>query len=322
LRGKLDDLASAALAEAQIFGHEPSVIDALDGRDRNGLLRGLEGIFAYLKAHDGVSILQFQTPDLITLARLHDPGRFGDDVGPIRPIVVSANRSLAEQSGAEIGPTKILAVRGVAPVIKDGRFLGTAEVGFEIDPSLRTLKAQTGADLAILLAPSMIGGATNGGGPDLMLAFSTDKKLFENAQQRSALKISRGGAQAQADIDGDLYGFATEPLLDFSGHMIGVIAAAKNLSAAHSLVLRQALLLAFAAFCGLVFAHALIVVSVRTFVVRPVQALTRYAQTIYDGQTAEVPLRGGVAVFDKLFDVVLALAEARERGQGDARREP
>lgn len=53
-----------------------------------------------------LEILNFHTPDNVTLLRMSQPISYGDDLSEIRPIVVNTNKNKVNNSGIEIGKKK------------------------------------------------------------------------------------------------------------------------------------------------------------------------------------------------------------------------
>jgi hypothetical protein len=308
LRSSLARTGSFALAEAEMVARQPEVARAAAAQDRQALTARLKDGFAYLKAETGVEIFQFQTADLKILLRVHDPARFGDDVANSRPIVVTANRSRRGQRGIEFGPTGLLTLRGVAPVIDDGQLVATAEIGFDLKPILQSVKAATGAEAAIVLSAAMTGrpAAERQSFGDLYLYDSTDNRLFGRLFTSTAVTLAKDAVQLDSELDGEIHGMIVEPLLDYSGRMIGGIVAAKNFTAPTRAFRRNAGVLLFVALCGLMIGYGVIVVSVRAFVARPLAALADYAEARTGAGDERPPPAGGSADIDRIARVLVA----------------
>lgn len=120
--------ASANEALARLLSESPGVRERMRGDDRPGLLSDLGPTFAALKAH-GINNIHVHRPNTMTLARLHAPEQFDDDLSLLRPMIVEINRAGLARRGMELGVNG-LPIRGAVPVIdRDERPLGVVEVG-------------------------------------------------------------------------------------------------------------------------------------------------------------------------------------------------
>ena len=303
---------ATATAEAQMVARQSAVVEAMAAKDKAALIRLLQDSHAYLKSQTGVSVFGIQSADLKTIVRLHDLGRDGEDVSTSRPIVVTANRSRQDQTGIEIGSTGILALRGVVPVMKGSDLVGTAEIGFELEPLLRSVKAASGADIAVVLSSAMTGVSTgdNRTGGDLVLSDSTDSRLFGQLIASSSLRLAREPLQVEATVDGEDYGISIDPLQDYSGRMIGGVVGARSFSSVHRDAVRDGYFVLFLAFCGLVICYSVLVVAIRAFVMRPLAALNDYVDELAKNNLdIETPAPSGTREFARLAKSVFGITD-------------
>jgi len=230
----LDQAGRFALAQAETTARRPSVARALGAGNRAELTELAGGTFAYLKTQ-GVPIFGFHSADMKYLLRLHLPDNFGDDITKIRPMVLAANKSRRSQVGLEIGVAGTY-VRGVA-VINDGdRFVGTVEAGLNLEPILEQVKALTNADIAVVLSQSLADlpprrpndKAAGEAFGDLILFASTDTPLFAGLLRDGAIRLARTREVSDRAIAGASAAVVVQPLIDFSGRMIGNLVAAKR----------------------------------------------------------------------------------------------
>lgn len=247
LTTSLDKAARFALAEAQTIAADAAVAKALGAQDRRQLQDMTGGLYQTLKTH-GVGVFGFQTPDLKYFLRLHQPDLFGDDQSRTRPILLAANKSRQPQSGVESGGAGVFA-RGVAVLTDSGQFVGTIDIGINLDGVIEDIKAVTNADVAVLLSKSMTGQSDSAAHEtygDLILAGSTDAKLFDSLLRDDAIELKRDPHLSSRQIGGLDNAVLTQPLIDFSGRMIGVVAAVKSFSQ-HNIERRQTRVDMFAA---------------------------------------------------------------------------
>lgn len=254
----LDQAGRFALTQAETTARRPSVARALAVGNRAELTELTGGTFAYLKSQ-GVPIYGFHSADMKYLLRLHLPDRFDDDLTKIRPMVLAANKSRRSQVGLEIGIAGTF-VRGIA-VIHDGdHFVGTVEAGLNLEPILEQVKALTNADIAVVLSQSLADlpprGANDKGEQfgDLIALASTDTPLFNGLLRDGAIRLARSREIGERRIQGASGAILVQPLVDFSGRMIGNIAAVKTFPYHGAALQRTRVELIAAALIGVILA--------------------------------------------------------------------
>ena len=301
LYSSLQSTSATALAEAQIIAHQPGIIDLTEARDREAVRTRLADVYEYLRSQAGVNVFQLQTSALRTLSS------FDDDVSTSRPIVVAGMRTKRGQQGIEIGPTGIIAIRGVAPVMRGDQIFGTVEIGTSALPILQRTKDSTDMEAAVVLSVSMVGrkSAEDRVYGDLLLNDSTDAKLFARLLDTGTLSLGREPKQVGVQLDGVNYAVTMQPMLDFSGRMIGGLLGAKNVSAEQRQFERQVLVLVFAAIVSLIVIYGTIMVAIRALVSAPLLAMSHYAGKIDDPETKE-PTLGGDTGINALLSPILA----------------
>lgn len=144
--------AERALSLADSLAGNAAIQEQFANRDREALSQMLEQGYKQLKSEHGVVQLQFHTAPAISFLRLHRPEKFGDDLSAIRKTVVEVNASGKPVTGLEYG-VEGLGIRGVTPVKKDGKQIGSVEIGMSFgDRFFEAFKRGTGADVALHLA--------------------------------------------------------------------------------------------------------------------------------------------------------------------------
>ncbi|MFZ4596194.1 MAG: cache domain-containing protein [Verrucomicrobiaceae bacterium] len=307
IRHSIDRASFFALAQAETLARQPGVVQGIAERDREGILSRLQTTFAYLRAETGVEVLQFHQADFRNLVRLQDIARHGDDVSKSRPIVVAAIRSGRSQRGLEVGPSGAL-LRGTAPVMRDGVLLGIAEVGLSMNPLLQSVKQATGAEVGVVLSNAMAGG---GAGTDVTVQGSTNAALFAALTKAPDFRLSREAIHLEISVDGTRHALVVEPLLDFSGRMIGSVVGAANVDSASRAFDRDVLILCFAGVAGIIVAFSVLWVAMMGFLVRPMEAMAAHAERLAAGEVGTKPPEiGGAQVVHRLHAALLKLAKA------------
>lgn len=235
----IDEAGRFAVAEAETISANGAIAKALGEQDRARLFELTRGLYQKLNAH-GVAVLGFQTPDLRYFLRVHQPDLFGDDLSKTRAILLAVNKTRQSQSGVESGNSGAF-VRGAAPVMNDDQLVGTVEVGVNLEVVIAQVKADTNADVAVIFSQSLSGLAAkdpNESFGDLSLATSTNSPLFASLLRERAISLSRDSSLSARQIEGVDSAILVQPLIDFSGRMIGVVAAVKGFSR-HNIERRQ-----------------------------------------------------------------------------------
>lgn len=235
LTAAFDDASRFALSHAEAMSQRAAVKKALAEKDRPGLLALSKPTWDYLSTQAGVQIFGFHSPDLHYFLRVHRPDGPIDDISRARPMVLAANRSGRAQSGLEIGVTGIVGARGIAVIREADTLLGTMEVGLDLDPILERVKTVTNADIAVVLGQSLTGlpaqGRAPGSGPavgDLIISASTDEARFVAMARSGGLALSRDLVVRDTEIDGVATTVLVQPLVDFSGRLIGDLVATRT----------------------------------------------------------------------------------------------
>ncbi len=268
LDSAFDQAGKFALALAETTARRADIAAALATEDRAALQRLSQGAYDYLKLQAGIQIYGYHSKDIRYLLRMHNLATFNDDISGFRQMVVAANRSRRAQTGIEIGIAGI-GVRGVAVVNLGTEMVGTMEVGLDIGPILDLVKASTNADIAVIIVPSMSGVAVDQKLPrfgDLALAQSTDDELFKTFFQKVRVTPTRDLQISEQRIDGRPFNVVTQPLVDFSGRLVGMTVALKEDPRAVSRRTRTELWAA--ALCGGILAYVVFAVLLQSALAR------------------------------------------------------
>lgn len=118
--------------------------------DRVNLLKLLNPIFSELKGKYNIVHVYVETDRGLVFLRAHNPSQLGDSV-TYRSTVASVIQNHQAASGFEVGVNGP-SVRGVAPMFKDGKFIGMVEVGIDFGQSfLEKISQETGANYTLWL---------------------------------------------------------------------------------------------------------------------------------------------------------------------------
>lgn len=182
--------------------------------------------------------LQFHLPPARSYLRVHAPEHFGDDLAPLRPIIVNTNRQQKPQSGFETGRV-YSGIRGIVPVWytrQDGSLahVGSLEAGASFDSILERLAPMLNTDLALLLQREHIERAvwdefkpSPTHDCDCYIEATTSEQIHRwfdaGALTRDALSKERG--MRTAHQDGKVFSLVHFPLHDYASGQEGAESA-------------------------------------------------------------------------------------------------
>lgn len=121
-----------ALALSSLIANIPEVAKRFDEGDRDWLRDELVPGYQVLERDFGVRQFQFHTPPAMSWLRVHQPAKYGDDLSSFRHSVVATNRDQKPIHGLETGVAG-LGARGIVPMFRNGRHLGSVEFGMAFD---------------------------------------------------------------------------------------------------------------------------------------------------------------------------------------------
>lgn len=125
----------------------PELKTVVRAKDRDGALKLLNSTLASIKPL-GVELITIQIPPGITLARVHNPKVFGDNVTARRKMVARALTENKAFGGIEAGHD-ILNIFGTTPIVDNGTVLGTVDMGAPFGKAfVKSMKERFGVDLA------------------------------------------------------------------------------------------------------------------------------------------------------------------------------
>ncbi|MGG7516487.1 cache domain-containing protein [Allorhizobium undicola] len=265
--------ALLSLTHAEEIASDPRVVKLMAAGDRDGLQALMKPRYDALNATAGVNMLHFHSADIKSFLRVQDPKNFGQDLSSFRPMIVAANRTRLAQKGLEVGLAG-LSLRAIAPIVDGERVVGTVEVGTDLKTLLDLAKSASAADFALFTSPAMTGLTKQGqdasrGAASLSVESATDTALFNRLYSSGEIRLSREIFQGESRIDGETIGVLGQPLLDYSGRMIGSILIARNFSGLDSVLNREIVTAVALALCGLIAAYSIIMVTVRALVLKP-----------------------------------------------------
>ncbi|GGF61432.1 hypothetical protein GCM10011332_14010 [Terasakiella brassicae] len=142
---------------AESFQREEAQSDKMMSEKwRAALYEQVANSWAEMKKRFYVRQLHFHVPPDTSLLRVHRPEKWGDDLSPLRYMIVDVMKDQQPTQGFELGRV-YAGIRGAVPVYgpsrfdEQGAFIGVLEAGTSFAEIVGTLQRQIGADIAVLL---------------------------------------------------------------------------------------------------------------------------------------------------------------------------
>jgi methyl-accepting chemotaxis protein len=287
------NLNSLSLAVEAILADE-AAMDAFAAGDRTALAARHGLLFKSMKERFGIDQYQYHVPPATSFLRLHSLKTFGDDLSVFRKTVVEANSLKKPVVGLEVGRGGP-GTRVVYPVSRDGRHIGSVELGGSIAAILENVRKTFKLEFAVGIKPAVFeeAGRLDAGKDDvaarevLYYAFSSD--------------IARAAAASSAavgdklELGGSSYMLGAFPLKNYSGQEIGHVLLVEEISSSHAALVRD--IIAAALSSGLIMLATLaLVVGVTVRSLRPLKAAVMMLKDIAEGEgdlTARLEVKGG-----------------------------
>ncbi len=219
-----------------------SALDALLGdrllaasfaqRDRDRLYELAAPIFRELRERHGVTQWMFIEPSRACFLRVQRPELYGDVVD--RMTLQMAIRANDTAAGKELGKT-VFALRVVRPFVANGKLLGYAELGEEIDGVLSRMRAETGDDYGLVVEKKFLdekawvatrGGRRNNWGddPEVVAVEVTNGDAPILGSSADLRRVSDGGLYLSPVGRGqNLFVRGVIPVFDASGRKVGAV---------------------------------------------------------------------------------------------------
>jgi methyl-accepting chemotaxis protein len=271
----LDAETRTTLVVSNVLASMQTVKDAIRARDRLATIALMKESLQKITPK-GVELISIQIPPATTLARVHAPDVFGDDVSARRKMVVRALAERKQFGGVEVG-REVLNVFGSTPVMDGDTLVGNMDIGAPFGKTfVATMKARFGVDVAIHQLD---------GQADKVLASTLSGRKADLAAITRALA---GEVVIQRDeLDGHPTATSFGPIKSFSGEPIAVAEIVRDATAYRDLTRRSLSWLGLATACALLLAGA-IAVWLGRGMAKPIRALENAMRDIASGKHAIV----------------------------------
>jgi signal transduction histidine kinase len=210
------NIAAAVLMQSRL------TLEPFAKGDRATLIARTEPFFETLKREHGIDQLNFWTPPAVVFYRAGHPNEFGMDLSSYRKSIVAANQRRAAISAVETGLGGVIALRGIAPVVLDDKFVGVLEFVSSFNIPLDRAGQTTGLKWAVSVSKEVSERVERPAdskkdvwqGTDVYYQYSDDATL---ELMRHMKFDPRAKGHVLADADGRTVYVKAFPVVNFSG---------------------------------------------------------------------------------------------------------
>ena len=224
---KMQSKKDVGISNAVSLANNFYVINALKTGDRKFVLEGLKELGKEYKRETKFKNIKIHihTKDIHSFLRVFKPTKFGDDLSGFRKTVIAVKNRKKALVAIELGRAGLV-LRGVAPVIKNGKYLGSVEFMQGLNSISRDLMKKNIQSLIIFKkqylhiakflksAPEIMG--------DYVMALNKsayDKDFYEEMKNQ----------QFGKEIISNHFYSVTIPIKDFSGKVVAYAILGKHL---------------------------------------------------------------------------------------------
>jgi methyl-accepting chemotaxis protein len=285
---QLDSKYDVAITNAITVASNYYVVESLLQNDRAIALQGLGDLAKTYKEFTDFKNVQIHihTKDIKSFVRAWMPQKFGDDLSSFRHTIKKVKETKQPLSAIEMGVAG-MSLRGLAPVMKNGEYLGSVEFIQSFGSVVANAKKDLGASVIFLTDQKLLNLSANA--KNALLARDTalsqkqdvtDMRLFEEIK---SLDLSTLGAHFTTPH----YFVVRQELKGFDGNRCGEVLMAvpkttvdKTINQAQSDMIRQIIIIAV---IDILLILALMVV-LRKAVQEPLNELTEKAADLAGGE--------------------------------------
>jgi PAS domain S-box-containing protein len=270
---EMDQKKNQVEALATVIAENPEVQDAFANRDRQALIRLLMPTYVQLKMDYNIEQFHFHLPGAVSFLRLHELERYGDDMSAYRKTIMDAIRTGKPTGGLELGATGY-GIRGVAPVFRYGKLIGSVEIGHSFDETfLNDLHKRWGMDFILYAIKEaekhryrFLGKAGKGFDGFILSSYLTTEDMKE-----PLIRIAPDEYPDRAIL--------LAPLKDYSGNRVALAGMSIDRSQIQQRLSRTRLLMSLVGLACIAISF-LLTYLVASMFVRPIKKIVREAHEI------------------------------------------
>jgi methyl-accepting chemotaxis protein len=298
-QAKLDVGISNAINIAQNY----SVVSSLSKNDRNIAINGLKTIIDDYKNNTKFKNIKIHIHDqnVFSFVRLWKPDKYGDDLKGFRNTIVKVKQDKKPLVAIEMGRAGLV-LRGLAPVIDNGKYLGSVEFMQGLNSIIRDGRKKE-IEVIILMKKEYRSIAT----------LLKDKPEINNdfvlASKKEDLNQSFFDGLKGHDVtqtgETDNFFYASVPIEDFAGNVVAYAIVGKDLNYVKSIINNakstlwdQVIIMIIVDICILLF----LIFIINKSVVLPIKQLENISKDLAEGE-GDLTKRLAIDTKDEIADV-------------------
>ncbi|MBP1682107.1 MAG: methyl-accepting chemotaxis protein [Proteobacteria bacterium] len=300
VKNQLEAQYDVALTNAITIAGNYYVIEALLNNDRSIAIKGLKELTKLYKEKTDFKEAQIHihTKDIKSFVREWMPNKFGDDLSSFRQTIKSVKETKQPLTAIEMGVAG-MSLRGVAPILKEGEYLGSVEFIDSFDAVAINAQKDLGASVIFLTDKKLLN--LSAGAKDALLAKDTalsQKKEITNMKLFEEIKdidlTTKGGS-----FSTPTYFVVRDELKSFDGTRAGEVLIAKEIKAVKAVVheAQYVLVKQLIIMCIITtIIMAMLVITLKKSVIDPVKELKVRAENLSSGDgdlTKKMEIKSG-----------------------------
>ena len=298
------------------------VLRALRENNRELAIDGLSSLSKKFKDNTEFNNIKVHIHDaeVHSFLRAWNPEKFGDDLKSFRHTIKHVKETQKPLFAVEVGVAG-LSLRGIAPIVENGEYLGSVEFMQGMNSIVSMAKKSHGIDVVITMDKKYLTNASSlhnaKGIGSCVLAVNENVVSQDFMKELSTIDLTN----KEQIMRTEHYFVVSEPIMDFSGETVGYALMGKPLNAVERIVdqskdslLSQVFIMAFVDLFILIF----IIVVIKRAVADPIIHLDKVAQELAEGDadlskrlpvTSNDELGQASASFNAFLDKVERIAE-------------
>ena len=241
------------LTNAINISHNYSVIRSLTENNRTIAINGLKNLSQEFRKYTNYKNIKIHIHDanVHSFLRAWKPKKFGDDLSSFRKTIVAVKRDKKPIVAIELGRAGLV-LRGLAPVMRDNRYLGSVEFMQGLNSIVKAARKNHGYEIAIVMKNDYLStarslkSAPKVGDYTLAVKEKVINKDFWN--DLTAVSV----AKTDAFQITDKYFIVSEPIKDFSNNIVGYALIGEDINKVENVIsqsedslLRQVYIMSF-----------------------------------------------------------------------------
>lgn len=276
-----------SITNAINISHNSAVVNALTNDNRALAIERLAVLMQDYKAHTKYKNIKvhIHDKDVKSFLRVWKPEKFGDDLSGFRQTVLTVKRDQKPIVGIELGRAGLV-MRGLAPVKKAGRYVGSVEFMQGLNSIVKDARQKFQTDIVIVMDKRYLSTATS-------LASASKIGDFVLAVRPDVIDQSYFASLKNIDIRDnenvhitDTHMVISSPIRDFSNKVVGYALVGKPLRIVEQVIakseaslLRQVIIMAVMDVAILIF----LIIVMRVAVSKPISRLDEVARKLASG---------------------------------------